>query len=109
MAEITKKASRKIKAKIHKGSKRSSIRTTKRSPKPATRVKHAKRVGMTNKKTIYSLGTPKGQTLKVAYNGIGNEFAFTLSNNSGKIGGTFHVSGNQLMNIMGIPLMVVPT
>lgn len=108
MAQTKKKTSRK--AKIHTGSKKSS-RTAKTSSKTTkSRVKkHAKRVGMTKKSTTYWKGTPKGQTLKIAYNGIGNEFAFTLANNNGKIGGTFHVSGNQLMNIMGLPLMVVPT
>jgi hypothetical protein len=103
MAKTAKKANRKMKA------KKSSIRTTKRSPKPATSVKYAKRIRATKKSATYWKGDPKGHSLKISYNGMGNEFAFTLANNNGKVGGTFHVSGNQLINIMGIPLMVIPT
>jgi|ETNvirenome_6_85_1030632.scaffolds.fasta_scaffold21406_5 hypothetical protein len=100
MANTTRSS---IKARAKKSSIRSAKTGKSKIAKPRVKAHHAGTTG------TYWKGNSKGQTLKVSYNGNGNKFAFTLGNTKGKIGSTFHVSGNQLMNIMGIPLMVVPT
>ena len=76
----------------------------KRVTKP--RVKpHAKRVNLTKKRASYKRGSPN-QLLSIRYNGVGNEFVFTLENNQGRIGSKFIVNGQTLMGAVGMPLMV---
>lgn len=52
----------------------------------------------------YQQGKP---TLSIAYNGIGNEFVFSLDQ-SGKIVSKFHVDVQNILTIMGVPLSVSP-
>ena len=52
----------------------------------------------------YQQGKP---TLSIAYNGIGNEFVFTLDQH-GKVDTKFNVDVQHILTIMGVPLSVSP-
>ena len=52
----------------------------------------------------YQQGKP---TLSIAYNGIGNEFVFSLDQR-GKVESKFHVDVQNILTIMGVPLSVSP-
>tara|TARA_R110002167_G_scaffold25058_1_gene87477 strand:- start:22 stop:291 length:270 start_codon:yes stop_codon:yes gene_type:complete len=52
----------------------------------------------------YQQGKP---TLSIAYNGIGNEFVFSIDQR-GKVESKFHVDVQNILTIMGVPLSVSP-
>jgi hypothetical protein len=62
-------------------------------------IKHSGR-----KTPRYQQGKP---VLSIAYNGIGNEFVFSLDQR-GKVESKFHVDVQQILTIMGVPLVVSP-
>jgi len=80
-----------------------------RKAKTRSRVnKKAKHANTTRKTSGYSKGVPNS-LLKVAYNGVGGEFVFALTNMQGKVTSEFHISGDNILQSMGIPIMVLPS
>jgi|APSaa5957512493_1039668.scaffolds.fasta_scaffold27215_4 hypothetical protein len=68
-------------------------------------VKSAKKSNRKATNRRYTAGKP---TLSIAYNGIGHEFVFSLDQH-GKVGTKFHVDTEQILSIMGVPLLVSST
>jgi hypothetical protein len=68
-------------------------------------VKSAKKSNRKATNRRYPTGKP---TLSIAYNGIGHEFVFSLDQN-GRVGTKFHVDTEQILSIMGVPLLVSST
>lgn len=80
---------------------------TKKPAKKAIRKPALKSSGRSTKHlnhTQYKQGKP---ALSISYNGIGNEFVFSLDQH-GKIESKFHVDVQQILTIMGVPLVVSP-
>tara|TARA_R110000744_G_scaffold371585_2_gene482685 strand:+ start:529 stop:798 length:270 start_codon:yes stop_codon:yes gene_type:complete len=75
---------------------------TKKPAKKAIRKSALKSSG--RKTPRYQQGKP---ALSISYNGIGNEFVFSLDQH-GKIESKFHVDVQQILTIMGVPLVVSP-
>ena len=89
-----------IMSKITKNLSRNA--NTKKPAKKAIRKSALKSSG--RKTPRYQQGKP---VLSIAYNGIGNEFVFSLDQH-GKIESKFHVDVQQILTIMGVPLVVSP-
>ena len=91
MSKITKRPSR------NAGSKKAISRK-------AVGMKKPTRKSSGRKTPRYQQGKP---TLSIAYNGIGNEFVFTLDQH-GKVDTKFNVDVQHILTIMGVPLSVSP-
>ena len=85
-----------------------SRRATTKSKVNRVKSPKAKRANTTKKTSGYSKGIPY-TLLKVAYNGIGSEFVFSVTNLNGKVTSQFHISGDNILQSMGMPIMVLPS
>jgi hypothetical protein len=95
----------KVSGKIAKTIAKKSI--SRKAPKVnRSKTPHTKRSSPT-KRGVSKRSYQNGQLLRVAYNGVGQEFVFTLANDKGVIGSTFHVKGTNLLETMSIPFMVM--
>ena len=89
--QVLKKVAKTIKAKSGKTKSRG-----KSVPKRANVSKRQSRI------------RPAKPLLSIAYNGVGAEFVFQLTNRNGQVSQEYHVSGSHIINTMGVPIMVTP-
>jgi membrane-bound inhibitor of C-type lysozyme len=92
MSKTTKRPSRKMTV------------SSKKALRKAVGMKRPTKKSSGRKTHRYQQGKP---TLSIAYNGIGNEFVFTLDQ-YGKVDTKFNVDVQHILTIMGVPLSVSP-